>query len=210
MSKPRVVVLDYGSGNVHSAVKALAVAGAEVSLTREKNLALSAEGLVVPGVGAFAAVMEQLNKVGGAEIIDKRLISGRPVLGICVGQQVMFETGSEHGVSTPGLGQWPGEVQQLRAPRLPHIGWNTVVAAQGSRLFAGIEQERFYFVHSFAALEWNMPAGSALAAPMVTWSEYGSRFVAAVENGPLSATQFHPEKSGEAGIQLLRNWIGTL
>lgn len=205
-----VAVLDYGSGNVHSAVKALERAGATVSLTRDPDVVMAADGLLVPGVGAFDAVMRQLRAVRGDELIDRRLAGGRPVLGICVGQQVMFERGVERGVETEGLGQWPGTVHELRAPRLPHMGWNTVEAAEGSALFAGIESERFYFVHSYAATEWSIAGRTESTRPMVTWAEHGERFIAAVENGPLSATQFHPEKSGEAGIRLLRNWIGTL
>lgn len=210
MIQPRVVVLDYGSGNVHSAVQALDAAGANVELTRDRDAVLKADGLFVPGVGAFTAVMDQLSTVHGAELIDKRLVAGKPVIGICVGLQVMFELGVEHGIETEGLGQWPGTVDKLDAPILPHIGWNTVEVAKGSKLFAGIEHERFYFVHSYGVQKWELVVDGPLAAPKVTWAEYGSKFIAAVENGPLSATQFHPEKSGEAGIQLLRNWLNTL
>lgn len=209
MSSPRVVVLEYGSGNVHSVVKALVEAGAEVELTADRNKALAADGLVVPGVGAFTAVMNQLNQVRGAEIIDQRLVANKPVLGICVGLQVMFDRGVEHGIETDGLGQWPGVVDQLDAPILPHIGWNTIESASDSKLFAGLEDERFYFVHSYGVQKWTLEPHGSFKAPSVTWSEYGSKFVAAVENGPLSATQFHPEKSGEAGIKLLRNWIAS-
>ena len=209
-STPRVVVFDYGSGNIHSALKALERAGAEVILSAERTEAMEADGLVVPGVGAFAHVMDSLRAKRGDEIIERRLAGGRPVLGICVGLQVMFERGVEHGVDTEGLAQWPGVVHQLAAERLPHMGWNTVDVAPGSELFAGIEHERFYFVHSYAATEWSLEPGPQFAAPKVSWSEHGQRFVAAVENGPLSATQFHPEKSGDAGIQLLTNWVGRL
>mgnify|MGYP000694517567 FL=1 len=208
MTSPRVVVLDYGSGNVHSAAQALEVAGAKVELTRDRDAVLNADGLLVPGVGAFTAVMEQLNAVRGAELIDKRLVAGKPVLGICVGMQVMFERGIEHGLDTEGLGQWPGVVEQLDAPRIPHIGWNTVEAPANSVLFEGIADERFYFVHSYGVKEWQI-IDSPLATPKVTWTEYGDRFVSAVENGPLSATQFHPEKSGQAGIRLLTNWLNS-
>jgi imidazole glycerol-phosphate synthase subunit HisH len=208
VTSPRVVVLDYGSGNVHSAAQALEVAGAKVELTRDRDAVLNADGLLVPGVGAFTAVMEQLNAVRGAELIDKRLVAGKPVLGICVGMQVMFERGIEHGLDTEGLGQWPGVVEQLDAPRIPHIGWNTVEAPANSVLFEGIAEERFYFVHSYGVKEWQI-IDSPLATPKVTWTEYGDRFVSAVENGPLSATQFHPEKSGQAGIRLLTNWLNS-
>ena len=210
MSRPSVVVLDYGSGNVHSAVKALQLAGADVELTGDQKAALDADGLVVPGVGAFAAVMASLREARGDETIDRRLAGGRPVLGICVGMQVMFERGLERGVDTPGLGEWPGEVDELHAPVLPHIGWNTVEAPEDSVLFAGLHQERFYFVHSYGARDWTLEPQKPFRAPAVTWATHGERFVAAVENGPLSATQFHPEKSGQAGIRLLSNWIGSL
>ncbi|GAA1609771.1 imidazole glycerol phosphate synthase subunit HisH [Leucobacter chromiireducens] len=206
---PRVVVLDYGSGNVHSVVKALAAAGAEPELTRDPRAVQEADGLLVPGVGAFDAVMQQLRAVRGDELIDRRLAGGRPVLGICVGLQIMFDSGIERGQETAGLEQWPGTVRELEATVLPHMGWNTVDAPADSRLFAGIEAERFYFVHSNAATEWTLEGRTEATRPRVTWAEHGERFVAAVENGPLSATQFHPEKSGDAGIQLLRNWIAT-
>ena len=206
----KVVVFDYGSGNVHSALKALEHAGASVVLTRDRTSALEADGLVVPGVGAFQAVMTGLVRAGGDTIIDTRLAGGKAVLGICVGLQVMFDTGLEHGVTTPGLGQWPGVVDKLDSPRLPHMGWNTVEVPEKSRLFHGIEQERFYFVHSYAATKFELEAGGPFAAPVVSWSEHGQRFVAAVENGPLCATQFHPEKSGPAGLALLANWVDSL
>ena len=206
----KVVVFDYGSGNVHSALKALEHAGASVTLTRDRAAALDADGLVVPGVGAFQAVMTALVEAGGDQIIDSRLAGGKAVLGICVGLQVMFETGFEHGVTTPGLGQWPGVVDRLDAPRLPHMGWNTVEAPAASVLFRGVEGERFYFVHSYAATNFELTGGGPFAEPLVTWSEHGERFVAAVENGPLMATQFHPEKSGPAGLHLLANWVDSL
>lgn len=204
------MVLDYGSGNLRSAERALAATGADVTVTADRRAALAADGLVVPGVGAFAACMEGIRAVDGPRIVEQRLAGGRPVLGICVGMQVLFEHGVEHGVDTPGLAQWPGVVDQLKAEILPHMGWNTVSVPAGSRLFAGIEDERFYFVHSYGAQEWLLQATGAFRQPMVSWCEYGARFVAAVENGPLCATQFHPEKSGDAGLALLRNWVGTL
>ncbi|MEY9953182.1 imidazole glycerol phosphate synthase subunit HisH [Leifsonia sp. EB34] len=210
MSAPDVVVFDYGTGNVHSAVKALEAAGANVELTGNRRRAQEADGLLVPGVGAFAAVTEALRRSHGDEVIDRRLAGGRPVLGICVGMQVLFERGVEHGVETEGLGEWPGTVDLLQADVVPHMGWNTVEAPEDSVLFDGIRDERFYFVHSYAAQEWTLEATGPFQQPRVTWAEHGSRFVAAVENGPLSATQFHPEKSGEAGLKLLRNWIGSL
>jgi imidazole glycerol-phosphate synthase subunit HisH len=208
--KKHVVVLDYGIGNVHSAVKALEYAGAEVELTAEAGRVQDADGLVVPGVGAFAAVMDALKKVKALELIDRRLAGGKPVLGICVGLQVMFEKGLEHDLETEGLGQWPGVVAKLESPKLPHMGWNNVDAAAGSKLFAGIENELFYFVHSYAAKEFSLQVDPPFIEPAVSFAEYGEKFIAAVENGPLTGVQFHPEKSGEAGISLLRNWLGTI
>ena len=210
MTRPSVVVYDYGSGNVHSAVKALAAAGADVELTGDRAAALEADGLLVPGVGAFGAVMSALRGARGDEIIDRRLAGGRPVLGICVGMQVMFERGVERGVDTEGLGEWPGVVDELHAPVLPHIGWNTVDAPEDTVLFDGLRDERFYFVHSYGARDWTLDVQKPFHPPAVTWATHGERFVAAVENGPLSATQFHPEKSGQAGIRLLGNWIDSL
>ncbi len=210
MSAPSVVVLDYGTGNVHSAVKALELAGAEVTLTADRKLAQEADGLLVPGVGAFSSVMQSLRAVRGDEIIDRRLGGGRPVLGICVGMQVLFEHGVERGVDTEGLGEWPGSVTELPAAVLPHMGWNTVEAGENSLLFDGVEDERFYFVHSYAAQSWTLDVIPPFPQPSVTWAEHGGRFLAAVENGPLSATQFHPEKSGDAGIRLLKNWLDSL
>lgn len=207
---PLVAVLDYGSGNVHSAVKALAAAGADARLTADRGLIQDAAGLVVPGVGAFRAVMEALRAQRGDEAIERRLAGGLPVLGICVGMQVLFGRGIERGTDVEGMGQWPGVVTELDAPVLPHIGWDTVRAGEGSRLFQGIEDERFYFVHSFGAQQWTLEVTRPFAPPVLTWCDYGAPFLAAVENGPLSATQFHPEKSGDAGIRLLKNWIGIL
>jgi glutamine amidotransferase len=207
----RVVVLDYGSGNLRSAERALRRAGADVTVTAELDQALECDGLVVPGVGAYAACMAGIRDVRGDVAVDRRLAGGRPVLGICVGMQVLFERGVEHGVVTEGLGEWPGTVESLQAPVLPHIGWNTVRAPEGSRLFAEVADERFYFVHSYAARSWELPpADPRRAAPLVTWAHHGEDFVAAVENGPLCATQFHPEKSGDAGAALLRAWVREL
>jgi len=209
-ASPRVAVLDYGSGNVHSAVKALEAAGADVVLTADRALAQQADGLYVPGVGAFAAVMDQLVAARGPELIERRLAGGRPVLGVCVGLQVLFTRGLEGGGAADGLGQWPGDVERLDAPVLPHMGWDLVSVPEGSRLFAGVADERFYFVHSYGVREWVLPASNSLSAPRVTWGDHGGPFVAAVENGPLAATQFHPEKSGAAGLRLLTNWLETL
>ncbi|HEX2705736.1 MAG TPA: imidazole glycerol phosphate synthase subunit HisH [Candidatus Lustribacter sp.] len=210
----RVVVLDYGSGNVRSAVRALARVGAEVTLSADHALALAADGLVVPGVGNFHACILGLRAVDGARLVDVRLAGGRPVLGVCVGMQVLFEGSTEPYARGPqeGLGEWAGIVRRLQADVVPHMGWSTVCPGEGSRLFTGVEGERFYFVHSYAVTEWppHPEGGFAAVAPIVTWSEHGEPFVAAVEDGPLSATQFHPEKSGDAGAHLLENWVRSL
>jgi glutamine amidotransferase len=201
-----VIVLDYGSGNIRSVERAVARAGAYVTVTTDAELAASADGLVVPGVGAFAACMAGLAAVGGPDIIAARLTAGRPTLAICVGHQVLFDAGLEHGVRADGCRLWPGLVERLHAERLPHMGWNTIQAADGSRMFAGVESEHFYFVHSYGVRE--LPTDSQRK---ITWAEHdGDRFVAAVEENSLWSTQFHPEKSGDAGARLIRNWVSTL
>jgi glutamine amidotransferase len=210
VTTPRVVVLDHGSGNLRSAQRALEKVGAEVAVTADFDSALAADGLVVPGVGAFAAVMEAMTAINAARLVDLRLAGGRPVLGICVGMQVMFDSGIEHGIDTAGLGEWPGVVEELEAPVIPHMGWNTVEAPAESMLFAGLHDARFYFVHSYAVRNWALTDPQGFTPPLVTWTTHGSPFVAAVENGPLSATQFHPEKSGDAGLTLLEHWVNTL
>ncbi|OUC79179.1 imidazole glycerol phosphate synthase subunit HisH [Gordonia lacunae] len=212
MSAADVTILDYGSGNLRSAQRALERTGAQVTVTSDFDTALNATGLVVPGVGAFAACMDGLRAVKGDRIVGRRLAGGRPVLGICVGMQILFERGVEFGVEAEGCGEWPGSVTQLPAPVLPHMGWNTVDAPEGTVLFDGLDADtRFYFVHSYAAQTWEMDnVGSPLVAPKLTWAEHGGPFLAAVENGPLSATQFHPEKSGDAGAHLLENWVRGL
>ena len=179
-------------------------------LTSDRRTVEASDALVVPGVGAFAACMEGLRGVHGPELIGRFLAGGRPVLGICVGMQVLFERGVEHGVETDGCDEWPGTVERLKAPVVPHMGWNTVVDPECTRMFAGIEDQRFYFVHSYAVRDWLLETHGRTRPPLVTWAEHGGdRFVAAVENGPLCATQFHPEKSGDAGAALLRNWVET-
>ncbi|MCV7275311.1 imidazole glycerol phosphate synthase subunit HisH [Mycolicibacter arupensis] len=205
-ARPTVVILDYGSGNLRSAQRALQRVGADVEVTADPDAAANADGLLVPGVGAYEACMRGLREVNGDKIIAERVQAGRPVLGVCVGMQIMFAHGVEFGVDTVGCGQWPGAVTRLDAPVIPHMGWNLVDAAPGSTLFAGLDADtRFYFVHSYAAQRWE-----GRPEALVTWATHQVPFVAAVEDGPLAATQFHPEKSGDAGATLLSNWVEAL
>lgn len=204
-----VVVLDYGSGNLRSAQRALSKVGASVEITSDPARARTCDALVVPGVGALAACMAGIRQIGADRVIDQRLAGGFPVLGVCVGMQVMFERGDEHGVQTDCLGQWPGSIERLEAPVLPHMGWDTVQVGADSRLFAGIEDAYFTFVHSYAARRWTRVDRYALGVA-VTTCEFGGGFLAAVEDGPLCATQFHPEKSGDAGLTLLENWVDSI
>ena len=199
-----IAILDYGSGNLRSAERAFATSGKDVVVTSDRTIALEAEGLVVPGVGAFAACMTGLNAVDGAAIVRERLAKERPTLGICIGMQIMFSQGTEHSESAAhaGVGIWDGIISKLDAPILPHMGWNTVETNPGSILFKGIESESFYFVHSYAA--------KYAVGKMQAWSTHGEKFLAAVEDGYISATQFHPEKSGSAGLALIKNWVGSL
>lgn len=201
-----IAILDYGSGNLRSAQRAFETTGAEVVVTSDRKVALEAKGLVVPGVGAFQSCMNGLIGIGGDKIIRERKSKQRPILGICIGMQIFFSEGlepsRENASSTPGVGIWKGSVSKLNAPVLPHMGWNTVMTPPGSVLFDGVEEESFYFVHSYAAKE--------AVGQQVSWTEYGERFISAVEDGVMSATQFHPEKSGSAGLKLIRNWVTTL
>ncbi|WP_319444898.1 MULTISPECIES: imidazole glycerol phosphate synthase subunit HisH [unclassified Mycobacterium] len=206
MTKKSLVVLDYGSGNLRSAQRALERVGALVEVTADPKAAAMADGLVVPGVGAYEACMKGLRAVGGEHLIADRLANGQPVLGICVGMQILFARGVEFGVESTGCGQWPGSVVRIDAPVIPHMGWNVVDAASGSALFKGLDPDtRFYFVHSYAAQQWEGDASARL-----TWATHHVPFLAAVEDGALSATQFHPEKSGDAGATLLANWVEGL
>ncbi len=209
-ARPKIVVLDYGSGNLRSAERALARVGADVTVTADPDAAAECDGLVVPGVGAFAACMAGLRGIGGEKVIASRIEHGRPVLGICVGMQVLFTQGVEFGLRTAGCGVFPGTVDRLRAPVLPHMGWNTVAPPAGSRLFAGVDGgTRFYFVHSFG-LRMADAAPLLAAGAAITVTEHGEPFAAAVEHGVVAATQFHPEKSGDAGAAVLTNWLASL
>ena len=198
-----IAILDYGSGNLRSALRAFERSGKEALLTSDYHVALEAEGLVVPGVGAFGACMQGLKSVRGDELVRERVALSRPTIGICVGMQILFGHGVEHG-NHQGVGIWPSTVEKLEAKVLPHMGWNTVKVAEGSQLFKGVEEESFYFVHSYGV------TSAVETAALQSWTDYDSTFLAAIEDGVISATQFHPEKSGDAGLHLIKNWVSTL
>ena len=196
-----IAILDYGSGNLQSAQRAFETSGREVVITSDYDIALNADGLVVPGVGAFAACMKGLTEIRGDQLVRERISLKRPTLGICVGMQILFSRGVEHGDHS-GVGVWDATVEKIDAPILPHMGWNTVQAGAATTLFKGIEKESFYFVHSYAVMK--------KVGAVASMAHHGEDFLAAVEDGVIAATQFHPEKSGDAGLQLIKNWIDVL
>lgn len=198
-----IVILDYGSGNLRSAQRAFEYSGHSVVVTDDFDRALNAEGLVVPGVGAFGACMNGLQSVRGDEVVRQRRSLNRPTMGICVGMQIFFAKGIEHGDHI-GVGIWPETVKKLEAPVLPHMGWNTVSVGSNSVIFAGIEEQSFYFVHSYGVTDISH------SESIVSTSTHGQTFIAAIEDGSFTATQFHPEKSGDAGLALIKNWVNTL
>lgn len=206
----KIVILDYGFGNIRSAQKVFQKIGAQAEISNDYQDSLNADGLVIPGVGAFKACMQGILNVKADEIVDKRLSGGRKVFGICVGMQIMFDQGTEHAETVKGLGQWPGVVEEIRNPILPHMGWNEVEVAQGSSIFKGVEDQKFYFVHSYAAKDLNIKESEKFDQPLKHFTTYGEKFLASVENNALVATQFHPEKSGDAGILLLKNWLESI
>ncbi|MEI8223110.1 MAG: imidazole glycerol phosphate synthase subunit HisH [Actinomycetes bacterium] len=191
-----IAILDYGSGNLRSAQRAFALTGHDVLLTSKRSEFLKADAFVVPGVGAYGACMKQLEEIDGRGAVSDAVNSGKPIFGICVGMQILFTSGSEKGKHL-GLGYFPGDVSLINAPVLPHIGWNDVNAT--SPIFHGVESEKFYFVHSYAAK-------NDVESAQVSWTTYGERFVAAISKENIFATQFHPEKSGDAGAKLIENW----
>jgi len=200
-----IAVLDYGIGNLRSAEKALQHLGVDAALTTDPDVARQASGVVLPGVGAFGRCMEQLRESGLEPVVHEAVEVGKPFLGICVGMQMLFDS-SEESPGTKGLGIIPGEVRRLTvtSERLPHMGWNTLEIRTGSKLFDGIEDGSWlYFVHSYAPV----PEDDAVIAAT---TEYGGTVVAAVEQGALWATQFHPEKSATKGLRLLKNFAEAL
>jgi glutamine amidotransferase len=196
-----IAILDYGSGNLRSAHRAFERSGEEVIVTSDFETALNAKGLVVPGVGAFAACMKGLLAVRGDEIVRQRVALNRPTLGICVGMQILFARGVEHG-DHAGVGIWDTTVEKLETKVLPHMGWNTVTPHSESKIFKGVESESFYFVHSYAVTK--------SVGKIESYTDYEGKFIAAIEDGAMTATQFHPEKSGDAGLHLIKNWVETL
>lgn len=208
--KPTIAIADYGIGNLGSLANAFEHHGANVLITSRGDELVEADGMVLPGNGAFGASKQAMDKLSIPRWLGQRVAGGRPVLGICVGHQILFEESSEFGTHE-GMGEWPGTVEKLPATTVPHLGWNTIRPADNSVLFAGLADDRFYFAHSYAVLKWTFDQGiEAMSPPQVSWAEHGSDFIAAVENGPLTGVQFHPELSGKAGLQLLNNWLGTL
>ena len=200
-----IAILDYGSGNIRSAQRACEKTGAEVVITSDFKTALAADGLVIPGVGAFGACMKGLRAVRGEELIKERLKLGRKILGICVGMQVLFAESDElfNGERTSGVGIFPQKVEKLSAPVLPHIGWSEIESKNNSGSFADLNGKRFYFVHSYAVK-------SEVSDAVNISCNYGDNFIAAIETDLITATQFHPEKSGDAGLKLINNWVASL
>jgi imidazole glycerol-phosphate synthase subunit HisH len=203
VSSPAIAVLDYGIGNLRSAEKALCHLGADAALTADPDVVRAARGVVLPGVGAFGACMRALRRSGLESVARDAATDGRPFLGVCIGMQMLFD-GSDEDPDVPGLGVVAGRVTRLPGHvRLPQIGWNTLDVRDGSRLLARLPEPAWlYFVHSYAP----EPADPTDVAG---WCEYGRRFAAAIEHGPLWATQFHPEKSGAAGLALLENFVAA-
>jgi glutamine amidotransferase len=198
----RIAILDYGMGNLRSVEKALEHVGAEAAVTSAPEDARAADGLVLPGVGAFPRAMDRIRERGLDELAAERRAAGIPILGICLGLQLLFESSTELGGDT-GLAFLPGPVDELRCPglKVPHIGWSPVRWERESRLVEGIESETaFYFVHGFAP--------RAASSDLLGSAAYGERFACAVERDNVFGVQFHPEKSSAAGLRLLANFAG--
>jgi imidazole glycerol-phosphate synthase subunit HisH len=199
----RIAILDYGMGNLRSVEKALEHVGATATITRDGAAVRDADGLVLPGVGAFPRAMQRIGELGLDELIAERRDAGVPILGICLGLQLLFDSTTELGGAS-GLGLLPGPVSELEASglKVPHIGWAPLRWERDSRLAEGIPSETaFYFVHSFAA----RPRREDLLGSAV----YGERFCAAAERDNVFGVQFHPEKSSAAGLRLLANFAGV-
>jgi glutamine amidotransferase len=199
-----IAILDYGSGNLRSALRAFQTTGLKVEVTNDAQVAKSAQALVIPGVGAFSACVSSLLRIEANEIIQYRVDKQLPIFGICVGMQILFSDSQEGDAKDKklGLGIWPNKVVKLSNPILPHMGWNTVNAPEGSILFNGLNQAQFYFVHSYAVVE--------RAGQIASFTDYDQKFLAAIEDGSIVATQFHPEKSGQAGLKLINNWAKSI
>ncbi|MGV1047906.1 MAG: imidazole glycerol phosphate synthase subunit HisH [Solirubrobacterales bacterium] len=199
----RICVLDYGMGNLRSVEKALEHVGVTATISHDHDEARAADGLILPGVGAFPRAMERIRERGLDELIHERRDAGVPILGICLGLQLLFDSTTELG-GAAGLGLLEGEVRELDAEglKVPHIGWSPLRWERPSRLAEGIETETpFYFVHSFVP---HPTVGELLGS-----AAYGSRFACAAESGTVFGVQFHPEKSSGAGLRLLANFAGV-
>ena len=208
-AKPTIAVADYGIGNLGSLVNALEHLDAKVVVTADSQPLLQADGMILPGNGAFGASKQAMEQLSIPRWLGQRVAGGRPVLGICVGHQYLFDASEEFG-NHEGMGEWPGTVKKLPTAAVPHIGWSEVQPAADSVLFHGLDNERYYFSHSYAVLEWEFDQSiESMVPPQVSWSHHDGAFIAAVENGPLTGVQFHPELSGSAGLTVLQNWIGT-
>ena len=207
-SEQSLAVLDLGTGDVSALVELLATAGATVAVTSECDAVMNADGLIVTGDTDTAAAMRRLRETRGDELIERRLAGGRPVLAIGVGMHILFDGVLEDDGEIPGLGQWPGIVREVGGGEFS--GSLTVESATASALFTGLAGELFHFDNPRAVTDWTLEVYGAFQPPLVSYATNGERFIAAVENGPLTAVQFQPEQSGDAGAQLLRNWLGTL
>lgn len=203
MSTPRVAVLDYGAGNLRSAARALTRAGAEVEVTADPAGASAADAIVVPGVGHFGQCVRQFREAGLEELVRGWVDDGKPLLGICVGMQILYAASAEDP-DVPGLGVLPGRVRRLPGSvRVPHMGWNVVEAERDDPLLAGVDNEHAYFVHSYYAEPTDREHVVATCA-------YGPGFPCVVRVGSVVGTQFHPEKSADVGARLLANFVAGI
>ena len=196
-----VAVLDLETGDLSEFIAALETAGSKVLVTNQRSEILNADALVIYGTGELSSFISAIDKSKAAELVDSRLAGGKAVAGFGAGLHVMFEN---------SLAQWPGVIARLESDSIPKAKMSEVLVAKNSKLFQGIESEQFFFDQTEAVLEFSLQVDPPFVAPMVSYLNQDSLFIAAVENGPLTGIGFYPERSGAAGIALLRNWLGTL